>query len=205
MRLLPKERLIQTSAVDHADWNYSPVLAYVMRRRFALVRRFLPSQRVDRILEIGFGSGVFMPELASHCTELYGVDIHSRVEEVRERLSAAGVDASLSRQDAAEMKFPDAYFDVIVCVSSLEFIEDMNGAAREAARVLKRGGRLIGVMPVKSRILDAVLHALTGADPTKDYGERRERVVPALKRYFRIDRTSRFVPAYIAYEMERAA
>lgn len=202
MQLLPKERLIRTSDVDHADWNYTPLLSYVMRKRFELVRKLLPAARVDRLLEIGFGSGVFMPELASRCRELYGIDVHPNVEEVEMHLSADGVKASLSRQDAAQMAFPDRFFDAIVSVSALEFIADIEGAARQAARVLKPGGRLIGVTPVKSRVLDAILHVSTGADPVKDYGDRRERVLPALLRYFRSVRTRRFVPAYIAYELE---
>lgn len=202
MQLLPKERLIRTSDVDHADWNYTPVLSYVMRKRFELVRKLLPAARVDRLLEIGFGSGVFMPELASCCRELYGIDVHPNVEEVAKRLSAGGVSASLSQQDAARMTFPDRFFDAIVSVSALEFIDDIDGAAREAARVLKPGGRLIGVTPVKSRMLDAILHVSTGADPVKDYGDRREHVLPSLLRYFRSVRTRRFIPAYIAYELE---
>lgn len=202
MQLLPKEHLIRTSDVDHADWNYTPVLSYVMRKRFELVRKLLPAARVDRLLEIGFGSGVFMPELASRCSELYGVDVHPQVEAVEKRLMGDGVRASLSRQDAAHMEYPDRFFDVIVCVSALEFIDDINGAARQAARVLKPRGRLIGVTPVKSRVLDAVLHAATGADPARDYRDRREHVLPALLRYFRSVHTRRFIPAYIAYELE---
>ena len=204
MQLLPKERLIRTSDVDHADWNYTPVLSYVMRKRFELVRKLMPAARVDRLLEIGFGSGVFMPELASRCRELYGIDVHPRVEEVEKRLISEGVRASLSQQDAAHMDYPDRFFDLIVCVSALEFIQDIDGAARQAARVLKPRGRLIGVTPVKSRVLDTVLHVATGADPAKDYGDRRERVLPSLLRYFRSVRTRRFVPAYIAYELAPA-
>lgn len=205
VQLLPRERLIRTSDVDHADWNYRFLLAYVMRRRFALIRRLLPKQRVARILEIGFGSGIFMPALVSRCDELYGIDVHSHVEDVRRRLSAEGVLASLSRQDAARMTFPDAFFDVVVCVSALEFIEDIDAAAHEIARVLKPGGRLVGVMPSKSPFLDFVLHALTGADPQADYGNRRERVVPALRRYFTIERSLRFAGIYTAYALDRRA
>lgn len=203
MQLLPKDRLIRTSAVDHADWNYDPVLAYVMRRRFALVRKLFPRGRAQRILEIGFGSGIFMPELASRCDELFGVDIHTHVEEVQARIASAGIHASLFRQDAAHMTFPDGFFDLIVCVSALEFIQDLGSAAREAARVLRPDGHLVAVMPVKLRLLDALLHLLTRADPEHDYGDRRERVVPTMLRYFRIVRTSRFAPAYTAYLLTR--
>jgi ubiquinone/menaquinone biosynthesis C-methylase UbiE len=202
LRLLPKEDLIATSGVDHADWNYNPLLSYVMRRRFELVRRLLPHRRVHRILEIGFGSGVFMPDLVSRCDELYGVDIHSHVEEVRAALGHRGVAAKLSRQDAAHMDFPDAFFDLVVCVSALEFVQNIDDASGEIARVLQPRGLLVGVMPAKSAFLDFALQTLTGANPREDYGERRERVVPVLQQRFRIVRTRRFPPVYAAYALE---
>lgn len=205
MELLPKEELVVTSGVDHADWNYDPLLSYLMRRRFALVRGLLPRERVHRLLEIGFGSGIFMPELARRCDELHGIDVHAHVDEVRAALERHGIYAALSQQDAAQMTFPDGYFDLIVCVSSLEFIEDIASAAREADRVLTRGGRIVGVVPAHSRFFDSILHALTGANPQEDYGDRRERVIPALLQHFRIARKARFGPVYTAYALERAA
>jgi len=55
--------------------------AQVSESYVARACRNLKSRRA-RILEIGYGSGVFMPELSARCDELYGVDVHSRHEEV---------------------------------------------------------------------------------------------------------------------------
>ena len=203
MKLLPESELVQTSRVDHADWNYRPFLSYVMRRRFALILGLLPRERVHRMLEVGFGGGIFMPELARRCEELYGIDVHPEVAEVQERLRRLGVSAALSRQDAAHTNFPDAFFDAIVSVSALEFIEDIDAAAHELARSLTSSGKLVAVMPGKSALLDFALRAATGEDAQRDYGGRRERVLPALLKYFRILRVKRFAPIYAAYEFEK--
>jgi ubiquinone/menaquinone biosynthesis C-methylase UbiE len=200
MRLLPESELIQTSGVDHADWNYRPLLGFAMRRRFALVRALLP-QHCRRMLEIGFGSGVFMPDLVLRCDELYGIDIHSQVERVQAVLSTAGIHARLLREDAADMSFPDNFFDVIVAVSALEFIQNIDAAAQQIARVLTPGGRVVFVMPAKSPILDSLLHVLTGANPREDYADRRERTLPAMSRYFTIDQKLTFGPVYAAYAL----
>lgn len=50
----------------------------------------IPGRKFQRLLEIGYGSGVFMPELAEHTDELWGVDIHSRTEAVSKRLQDLG-------------------------------------------------------------------------------------------------------------------
>lgn len=199
MRLLPKTQLIQTGPVDHADWNYRPGLAFVMRRRFALMLGLLP-RHSHRMLEIGFGSGVFMPELSQRCDELYGIDVHDETAAVQARLDASGVRAVLSRQSAAKTTFDDCFFDSIAAVSALEFIDDIEAAAAELARVLTPQGRLVAVMPGKSPLLDFALCVATGKSANDDYGDRRERVIPALQKHFRIVRTKSFPPVYRAYE-----
>lgn len=200
MKLLPKTQLIHTGPVDHADWNYRPGLAFVMRKRFALVLSLLP-QRSHRLLEIGFGSGVFMPELVRRCDELYGIDVHEQVAQVEARLEECGVRATLSRQSATQMKFEDGFFDSIVAISALEFIEGIEEAAAELARVLRPTGRLVAVMPGKSPLLDFMLRVATGEDANRDYADRRERVIPQLEKYFRVLRTKSFSPVYTAYEL----
>jgi SAM-dependent methyltransferase len=199
-RLLPQEQLIRTGPVDHADWNYRPLLAFIMRRRFDLIRALLPRGRVPRMLEIGFGSGIFMPELALKCEELYGIDVHDEVAAVQSRLAQCGITALLSRQDAAHTRFSDGMFDAIVSISALEFIDHMNDAAREFARLLAPDGRLVAVMPGKSAVLDFALRTFTGEDAKRDYGDRRERVLPALLEHFRVVRKKSFPPIYAAYE-----
>lgn len=203
IELLPRDKLIQTGRVDHADWNYRPLLSLVMRRRFALIDGLLPAQPVQRLLEIGFGSGVFMPELSQRCRELYGIDVHGEVPAVQARLEQLAVHALLSQQDAAHTDFPDGFFDVVVSVSALEFIERIETAARELARIVARDGRLVAVMPQKSALVDFALHVATGENANRDYGSRRERVLPALLEHFRIVRRKNFVPIYAAYELER--
>jgi ubiquinone/menaquinone biosynthesis C-methylase UbiE len=149
---------------------------------------------------VGYGSGIFMPELAERCEELYGIDVHDRAADVQARLTQCGVHATLSRQDAASMNFSDAFFDTIVALSTLEFIERIDDAASELARVLTPGGRLVAVMPGRSILLDLALRATTGESAQRDYGNRRERVLPALLKHFRVLRKKRFVPVYTAYE-----
>jgi tRNA G46 methylase TrmB len=68
LSLLPPSALLRTGPVDHADWNYRPLIGTVQRIRFRLVCRLLGNGRFDRLLEIGYGSGVFMPELAKRFT-----------------------------------------------------------------------------------------------------------------------------------------
>jgi ubiquinone/menaquinone biosynthesis C-methylase UbiE len=158
---------------------------------------------VRRLLEIGFGSGIFLPELAERCDELYGIDVHDDVDKVQSCLHGCGVAATLSKQSASNLDFPKCFFDVIVSVSTLEFIESIDRAVVEIDRVLTPAGRLICVMPNKSALLDFALHVVTGEDAERDYEGRRERVLPALRKHFRVTQRRAFSPIYVAYELEK--
>ncbi len=210
MKLLPREELVVTGPVDHADWNYRAVLGFVQRRRFALALAALPNGRIPRLLEIGYGSGIFMPELARRADRLDGIDPHPHAAAVGAALARAGVAATLASGTAEALPYPDATFDVVLAVSSFEFIPDPVRAAREIARVLTPGGTAIVVTPGTSPLLDLALRIVTGESAQADYDDRRARVVPALeaalsragKRAFP-PVAGALIPVYTAYRFGR--
>jgi ubiquinone/menaquinone biosynthesis C-methylase UbiE len=189
--LLPRESLLVTGEVDHAAWNYDGLLGYVSRQRFELVRRLLPPGRVGKLLEVGYGSGVFFPELTKHAHELYGADIHARPAEVTAVLAQAGIPAQLVTAPAERLPFADARVAIL-----------------ELARVLKPDGRIIVVTPGQSPLLDLALRMFTGESARQDFGDRRKLVVPTLTSALRHDRSAYFplpfpVPVYRALRLAK--
>ena len=186
MRLLAQELLVKTGDVDHADWNYRLLLGWIQRLRFGLVKSLLSDIKCQRILEVGYGSGIFMPELKSHCEELFGVDVHDKLDEVQSALSRMGVSANLYSGGVEHTIFADNYFDCVVAVSALEFVYDITAACREIRRILKPDGFLIVVTPGYSKILDMGLKILTGENARRDFEGRRELLLPALLEGFSV-------------------
>lgn len=187
LALLPESSLLRTGPVDHADWNYRPVIGSIQRLRFRLIRRLLGKQSHGRLLEIGYGSGVFMPELARHAGELFGIDPHTMATEVEDVLRKHGVEASLVTGSAEVLPYADGFFDCVVSVSAIEYVDDIEAACRELTRVLKPGGRLVIATPGKSPVWDLALRVSTGEDPGQ-YSDRRERLLPTLKQHFTVSR-----------------
>jgi ubiquinone/menaquinone biosynthesis C-methylase UbiE len=196
IRLLPREALLKTGDVDHAAWNYDGVLGFVSRRRFALVRSLLPKRRVRKLLEVGYGSGVFFPELAKHADALYGADIHDRPADVTAVLAKAGISAQLVTAPAEALPYPDGTFDVVLAVSTFEFVNDARKAITELARVLTPDGRIIVVTPGQSPLLDLALRIFTGESAEADFGDRRKLVVPTLTSELRHERSAYFPLAF---------
>jgi ubiquinone/menaquinone biosynthesis C-methylase UbiE len=190
LKLLPKSALVCTSEVDHPDWNYRPLLGAVQRLRFRIILKLLAEARFGRLLEIGYGSGVFMPELAARCAELYGIDPHPHRSEVEESLARNGVPATLTRGTVEDLPYQTGFFDCAVTISALEYVPDIEAACQEIRRVLRPDGMLAVVTPGATPLWDLALRLSTGESP-RQYADRRQKLQPALRRAFTLTRELR--------------
>ncbi|MFX0197126.1 MAG: class I SAM-dependent methyltransferase [Candidatus Hodarchaeota archaeon] len=184
MDLLPRKTLLKTGQFDEAHWNYRPLLGFIQRRRFKLVLKLLYENNFDRLLELGYGSGIFMPELAKYCKNLYGIDIHMQHLAVKQSLTRSNISAVLIPANALALPFHDDTFDCVVAVSTLEFIDDINSASVEIKRIIKPNGLLIAVVPGYSPIANFGLRLLTGKKAKECFQNKREQVVPTLTTHF---------------------
>jgi len=92
-----------------------------------------------RTLDLGCGEGRLSRDLAALGHRVVGVDgSPTMVEAAR----AADPAIEVHRADAAALPFPDGAFDCVVAFMSLQDVDDLRGAVREAARVLEPGGVL---------------------------------------------------------------
>ena len=123
---------MKTGDVDHADWNHKPLLGTISKARFYLIKELLGERRGERLLEIGYGSGVFLPELSKYADEIYGVDVHHEQDKVAEKLAAHDVKVKeLATGGAEAMKWENDFFDFVVAVSALEFVADLDEVCEE--------------------------------------------------------------------------
>ncbi len=85
---------------------------------------------------------------------------HAQIELARRRHDAvAGI--SFSVEDAADLGFPDATFDLVVSQNVFHHVPDWRAAVREVARVLRPGGRLLWLDLAAPRWLKPLLAPLS--------------------------------------------
>lgn len=111
---------------------------------------FLDVQEGEAVLEIGFGTGYTLVEIAKSIGETgkaYGIDITPEmVKLAKERLEREGLAGrvELSEGDARNMPYNDNMFDAIYMACTLELFDtpDIPEVLKEIKRVLKPRGRL---------------------------------------------------------------
>ena len=186
----------------HLDDGFG--IPWVLRQRLKWARDALPGDRFSKVLELGYGDGTFMHELAKHASHVYGSDLHGHGAETRRQLTASGVIPHLVRSTSDALPFCDGAFDAVVIVSALERMHNPARALREAVRVVRPGG---AVVCVASRNLPWAqrLGALIGTVPDKETRDGRVRVEAALAdRALRAERSPRprLAPRFLApYEV----
>ena len=154
---LPKRNNIkETTAADPLKFYYLPVARSFYTARFADAIRLL-GKRVGRLLEVGCGSGIFLPELAKHCDSLFACDYHSSLVLTAEMLRYESVPAALARADARTLPYASESMDAIICMSVLEHLHDLESPAEEFFRILRPGGITIVGVPVANLMTEAML------------------------------------------------
>ncbi len=105
-------------------------------------------QPTDKILEIGFGPGYAIQEVAKSLTtgQIAGVDFSRAMVSAAKRRNAAGVRAGrvdLRYGEVKKLPFADNFFDKVFSINCIYFWTDPQAALEEIRRVLKPGGTLI--------------------------------------------------------------
>ena len=92
------------------------------------------------ILDVACGAGFLANPLAAAGHAVTGVDLSPDSLEVGRRHDPTGA-VTYRVMDARNLDFPDASFDVVTMMDFLEHLDDRDAVIREAARVLRPGGR----------------------------------------------------------------
>ena len=108
----------------------------------------------ERALEIGPGSGVYLPTLADAAERVLASDIEraylDRLAPLAEQLG----NVRLVSDDITRSSFADGAFDLVVCSEVIEHIADSPAALREMHRIMRADGTLLLSTPQRYSLLE---------------------------------------------------
>jgi phosphatidylethanolamine/phosphatidyl-N-methylethanolamine N-methyltransferase len=139
---------LDRGAVEKAYARWAPVYDLVFGRVFDRGRQasIQAAERVGgRILEVGVGTGISLPDYARSNT-IVGIDISApMLRKAQERVKEHGLTnvEALAVMDAKHLAFADNYFDVVVAQYVITAVPDPEATLDEFARVVKPGGEIV--------------------------------------------------------------
>jgi len=134
----PTRRWLHTS---RRDW----ILKAISRYR---------TEKMDCALEIGPGSGVYLPALSSLFNKVVAADVEMAFLTQAEFLARSHSNIEVVKDDILNSQFPSGAFDLILCSEVIEHIQDSASALAHIARILRSDGVLILSTPQKYSFLE---------------------------------------------------
>lgn len=93
--------------------------------------------------EIGPGSGVYLPTLATEFERVTAADIEDAFLENARQLASKYQNIEVLRTDITQSQLPEAAFDLVLCSEVIEHISNSPAALLQLHRILRPDGRLI--------------------------------------------------------------
>jgi phosphatidylethanolamine/phosphatidyl-N-methylethanolamine N-methyltransferase len=143
---------IDKSSVERAYARWAPIYDLVFGAVFNTGRRaaILAAEHVcgsagGRILEVGVGTGISLPDYAQK-NRLVGIDLSEpMLRKAHERIAAYKLSnvEFLAVMDAERMALPDRFFDVVVAQFVITAVPKPEATLNEFARVIRPGGEIV--------------------------------------------------------------
>ncbi|RMF44668.1 MAG: class I SAM-dependent methyltransferase [Anaerolineae bacterium] len=170
--------------------HYGGYSRHMAQRRVELLmaffqKRFPQQIRGARILEIGCAYGYYLKALHEAGNEVFGLDISSyAIQRAREEFLPQRAEHLVCQSADEPYPFPDAHFDFIYSLDTIEHLPRPEVMLAECARTLRPGGVLYVVTPNKKS--DVWVRPLYGPDRDASHINIRtaEGWLPEYRRYF---------------------
>jgi 2-polyprenyl-3-methyl-5-hydroxy-6-metoxy-1,4-benzoquinol methylase len=137
--LLALQETLYTSRNPTRRWLHRTRLARIER----MLRRATGNGPTGRALEVGPGSGVYLPVLAELFEEVVAADVEEEFLDQARRLAEIHRNLTPVADDIVDSRLPPGGFDLVLCSEVIEHIPASARALAGIHRLLRPGGYLI--------------------------------------------------------------
>jgi ubiquinone/menaquinone biosynthesis C-methylase UbiE len=195
VRLPNATYLSKTNDEDPVEYYYRPLTGRFYRRRLEMALKMLGDRRFERALEIGCGSGIFLPALCERARRVSAFDVHGNMGLVSAMLRHEGLQCNLWTGDALRISVRDGTFDAVICLSVLEHLagSQLDSAIAEIKRVSRPGAAIVLGFPCRNVITDT-FYRVFGFSPRSIHPSSHEDIGRAVVDCLDIEESCLFAP-----------
>lgn len=117
-----------------------------LREKERIIGLVSNSKKMARVLDLGCGPAIISGDLLEVSEQVYGVDFSEDMIRVAQSTFKDTKNKSkvfFSVSDAEKLDFPDQYFDAVICLGVLRYLDSLEEGLKEIYRVLKPDGVMI--------------------------------------------------------------
>ena len=168
LKLLRRDEYVGVNNQDPIRFYHWPIIGAMYRRRVELCLG--ECRGGQRILEVGFGTGLTFMNLHEMYREIHGLDLTADISAVQAAFAARNIPTQLSRGNVLEMPYEDGFFDTVLLISILEHLkpQEQFKAFAEIERVLRPGGQVVYGVPIERPLMVLVFRML-GCDIRQEH------------------------------------
>lgn len=183
LKLLPAQTYKGVNQFDPIKYYYWPVFGKMYRRRVELALGECTGG--ERVLEVGFGTGLAFPNLHDIYKEIHGIDLTADIEAVQSVFEPLGIPLFLEKGDVLNMPYPENKFDTVLLISILEHLKplELEQAFAEVKRVLKPGGQMVYGTPVEKPFM-VFMFRMMGHDIRDEHFSTEKEIAAAAYKAF---------------------
>jgi ubiquinone/menaquinone biosynthesis C-methylase UbiE len=183
LKLLSAQAYKGVNQYDPIKYYYWPIFGKMYRQRVELALGECTGG--DRVLEVGFGTGLAFPNLHDMYREIHGIDLTADHHAVKSVFEPMGIPLFLEKGDVSKMPYADNFFDTVLMVSILEHLKplELEQAFAEVKRVLKPGGQMVYGTPVEKPFM-VFMFRMLGHDIRDEHFSTEKEIATAAHKVF---------------------
>ena len=120
-------------------WLHQTRKDWIIRK----LERFAGEGGKRKVLEVGIGSGIYLPVLAGLFESVVAIDIEDSYIDNANSVVKGLTNVSIIKDDITDSKLDEKSFDLVLCSEVIEHIHDSEKALGGIQRLLKKGCPLI--------------------------------------------------------------
>jgi ubiquinone/menaquinone biosynthesis C-methylase UbiE len=184
LKLLPHDQYKGVNDLDPIKYYYWPVFGKMYRQRVELALGECTGG--ERVLEVGFGTGLAFLNLHDNYKEIHGIDLTADIDAVKSVFEPLEIPLFLQKGDVLHMPhYEDNTFDTVLMVSILEHLKplELEQAFKEVKRVLKPGGQMVYGTPVEKPFM-VFMFRMLGHDIRDEHFSTEKEIAAAAYKVF---------------------